>query len=181
MTALTIRPMSLDELQTHMSWAALEGWNPGLNDAIAFHAQDPDGFLLGEVNGEPVGMISGVRYGSDFGFMGLYIVRPGFRGNGYGMQLWQAALDHLQGRVLGLDGVLARQGDYARSGQRRFARGTRRAHQSRNPVTRQHEQRGHRRQRQHLQRPDHLLEGNRRAAQRHLHRRGRQHHRLPLI
>ena len=116
MTALTIRPMNLGELQLHISWAQQEGWNPDLNDAIAFHAQDPEGFFLGVVNGEPVGMISGVRYGSDFGFMGLYIVRAAHRGKGYGMQFWQAALDHLQGRVLGLDGVLARQGDYALSG-----------------------------------------------------------------
>ena len=113
---LRIRPMSLAELQTHLSWAALEGWNPGFNDAVAFHAQDPEGFLLGELDGEPIGMISAVRYGTDFGFIGLYIVRPPWRGRGHGMALWRAALDLLKGRVVGLDGVVARQADYARSG-----------------------------------------------------------------
>ena len=26
-------------------WAAAEGWNPGLSDAVAFQAADPTGFL----------------------------------------------------------------------------------------------------------------------------------------
>ena len=29
------------------SWATTEGWNPGLDDAAPFHAQDPSGFLMG--------------------------------------------------------------------------------------------------------------------------------------
>lgn len=116
MSSFTIRPMRLEELQTHMSWAALEGWNPGYHDAVAFHAQDPQGFFLGELDGEPIGMVAGVRYGEEFGFIGLYIVREPWRGRGFGMQLWQAAMAHLQGRTVGLDGVIHRQADYARNG-----------------------------------------------------------------
>lgn len=116
MSTFIIRPMGLDELQTHLSWAALEGWNPGHRDAVAFHAQDPMGFFLAELDHEPIGMVSGVRYGADFGFIGLYIVREPWRGRGYGIQLWQAAMAHLSGRVVGLDGVVEHQADYARSG-----------------------------------------------------------------
>lgn len=133
MSGLTIRPMALDELKLHLSWAAIEGWNPGLYDAIAFHAQDPGGFFLGEINGEAVGMVSGVRYGEAGGFIGLYIVRQPYRGRGLGMQLWQRAMAHLSGRSIGLDGVSERQDDYARSGFQLAWRHVR--YQGKTPVT----------------------------------------------
>jgi GNAT superfamily N-acetyltransferase len=116
MTPLTITRMTHAQLHKHLSWAVAEGWNPGLNDAAAFHAQDPLGFFLAKVDAEPVGMISGVRYGHDLGFIGLYIVSPKWRGQGHGMKLWDTALRHLRGRTMGLDGVVQRQADYARSG-----------------------------------------------------------------
>ncbi len=33
------------------------------------------GFFLGELDGAPIGCVSAVRYGSGFGFLGLYIVK----------------------------------------------------------------------------------------------------------
>lgn len=116
MNAFTIRPMSRAELDLGIDWAAAEGWNPGLHDADSFHAADPGGFLLGRLGGEPVGMISAVRYGKGFGFVGFYIVRPAFRGRGHGLALWQAAMQSLAGRCVGLDGVVAQQDNYRRSG-----------------------------------------------------------------
>jgi hypothetical protein len=76
MTALVIRTMSRTELDLGIDWAAAEGWNPGLHDADAFHAADPQGYLVGLVGDEPIGMIAAVRYGAGFGFIGFYIVRP---------------------------------------------------------------------------------------------------------
>ena len=110
--------MSPADLGLALDWAAEEGWNPGLDDAGPFHAADPDGFFLGALDGEPVGCVSAVRYGADFGFLGLYIVRAPFRGRGFGLSLWRAAMDRLAGRNVGLDGVLARQDDYKTSGFR---------------------------------------------------------------
>jgi ribosomal protein S18 acetylase RimI-like enzyme len=46
----------------------------------------------------------------------LYIVKPEFRGQGYGKQLWNAALDYLQGCTVGLDGVVEQQANYKKSG-----------------------------------------------------------------
>lgn len=108
--------MSAQELALCIDWAAQEGWNPGLHDSTAFHATDPEGFLLGSVAGEPVGMVSAVRYGEDFGFIGFYLVRPQWRGRGYGLALWQAAMARLHGRLIGLDGVVAQQANYRKSG-----------------------------------------------------------------
>ena len=37
-----IRVMARPEIDTAIEWAAREGWNPGLADADAFHAADPE-------------------------------------------------------------------------------------------------------------------------------------------
>ena len=113
-----IRTMRRDEVAFAVDLAAQEGWNPGLNDAECFHVADPSGFLIGELRGEPIGCISAVSYGGRFGFIGLYIVRPAFRGRGFGLRLWQAALARLAKHNVGLDGVVAQQPNYARSGFR---------------------------------------------------------------
>lgn len=106
----------IDGVTLAVDWAAREGWNPGLDDAACFLAADPGGFLVGRQEGRPVATISAVRYGTDFGFIGLYIVEPELRGRGIGSALWSAALDRLADRVVGLDGVVAMQESYARSG-----------------------------------------------------------------
>jgi hypothetical protein len=115
-TDFVIRTMSPADLALAVEWAAGEGWNPGLDDAEAFLAADPDGFLIGGLGGEPAGCISVVAYGQAFGFLGLYIMRPEFRGRGYGMKMWQAGMKRLAGRNVGLDGVVAQQANYRRSG-----------------------------------------------------------------
>jgi GNAT superfamily N-acetyltransferase len=115
---LHIRPMERHELDAVLDWAAAEGWNPGLYDAACFHAADPEGFLIGLVDGEPVASIFAVKYGGSFGFIGGYIVKPAFRGLGYGISVWNAAMARLAGRNVGLDGVLAQQPNYAKSGFR---------------------------------------------------------------
>ncbi|SEB98331.1 GNAT family N-acetyltransferase [Streptomyces sp. TLI_105] len=98
------------------SWAAAEGWNPGLSDVPAFFAQDPAGFFLGRVDGEPVSAISVVNYDDSYAFLGFYLVRPELRGLGHGLATWRAALAHAGGRAVGLDGVPAQQDNYRRSG-----------------------------------------------------------------
>lgn len=113
---LQIRPMRAEEIDVAVDWAAAEGWNPGLCDSSCFGAVDPDGFLLGEISGEPVATISCVRYDDFFAFLGLYIVRPDLRGRGYGLAIWRAALAHAADRAIGLDGVVAQQENYRRSG-----------------------------------------------------------------
>lgn len=57
-----------------------------------------------------------VRYGASFAFLGLYICRPDLRGRGYGRRVWSAGITHAGGRTIGLDGVVAQQENYARSG-----------------------------------------------------------------
>jgi hypothetical protein len=108
--------MTPADLDTALEWAAGEGWDPGAGDAAAFRAVDPEGFLMGTVDGEPAACISVVNYGSGFSFLGLYICRPEFRGKGHGWALWQAGIAHAGSRTIGLDGVIAQQANYAKSG-----------------------------------------------------------------
>lgn len=112
----TIRSMRREEIDLAIEWAASEGWNPGLHDAVPFHAADPEGFLIGELKGEPIATISAIRYGTGFGFLGFYIVSPAYRGKGYGLRIWDAAMARLAGRNIGLDGVVEQQGNYRKSG-----------------------------------------------------------------
>jgi hypothetical protein len=115
-TAIFIRPAEDGELDLILSWAAAEGWNPGRDDARPFLAADPEGFLIGFVEGAAVSCISVVEYGEDYGFLGFYICRPEFRGRGHGMAIWNAGIARLGGRTIGLDGVVAQQANYAKSG-----------------------------------------------------------------
>lgn len=112
----TIRTMTRQELDIAIDWAAAEGWNPGLCDADCFHAADPNGFLVGLLGDEPIATLSAVKYGDFFGFLGFYIVKPEYRGKGYGIQLWYAGLAYLRGRNIGLDGVVSQQSNYKKSG-----------------------------------------------------------------
>jgi GNAT superfamily N-acetyltransferase len=112
----TIRTMTQPEVAMAIDWAAAEGWNPGLADAHCFFNADPSGFLVGMLGEEPIATISLVKYGERFAFLGLYIVKPEYRGQGYGMGLWQAGLAAVVGRTVGLDGVVAQQENYRRSG-----------------------------------------------------------------
>ena len=123
--SLSIATADLAGVETMLEWAAAEGWNPGLGDAEAFRAADPDGFLLGSLEGEPVAAISLVNYDERFAFLGLYIVRPEFRGRGHGMAMWRAAMERAGSRNVGLDGVVEQQGNYARSGFRLVRRNVR--------------------------------------------------------
>lgn len=108
--------MNLIEVNLAVEWAAKEGWNPGIHDADCFYSADPNGFLVGLLNDEPIATLSVVKYGESFGFLGFYIVKPEYRGKGYGIQIWNAGLKYLEGRNVGLDGVLAQQDSYRKSG-----------------------------------------------------------------
>lgn len=102
--------MQRDELRQLVQWAEAEGWNPGLHDANLFWELDPEGYLAMLDDGQLVGGGAIIRHSEDFGFMGLFIVKPSHRGKKLGEQLWFARRDHLltrlrPGGTIALDGV----------------------------------------------------------------------------
>ncbi len=114
-----------EDVQLALDWAAEEGWNPGLQDADCFHAADPEGFFVGLLDGEPIACGFAVIYDDSFAFFGGYIVRPEFRGKGYGMRLTKVRQAYVGPRNVGLDGVAAMEEKYARLGFRQAYRNRR--------------------------------------------------------
>src|SRR5918993_985600 len=113
---LEIRPMTSGELSLAIDWAAREGWNPGLDDAACFAEADRGGFMMAFLDRAPIGCISAVRYDAGFGFIGFYLVRPDLRGKGFGLQVWRTAMSRLEPCTIGLDGVIAQEENYRKSG-----------------------------------------------------------------
>ena len=118
---LKIRSMTRPEVTELVAWAAREGWNPGLHDAEVFWATDPEAFIAAELDGDLIGGGAITAYDGEFGFMGFFIVRPEYRGRGYGDTLWHARrrrlLERLRpGASIGLDGVFTMQDYYAKGG-----------------------------------------------------------------
>ncbi len=95
------------------SWAAQEGWNPGLSDIDIAWAFDPDAFIaLRADDDELVGGGAIIAYGEDAGFMGLFIMHADRRQQGLGRVLWHERLRRLRARLkpnapIGMDGVFA--------------------------------------------------------------------------
>jgi GNAT superfamily N-acetyltransferase len=110
-----IRNAEQNDMDFIIKLAAEQGWNPGLHDGECFFNADPQGFFIGELSGERIGCISAVSYGS-FGFIGLYIVKEEYRKKGYGIALWERAMNRLEGCNIGLDGVVVQQENYKKSG-----------------------------------------------------------------
>lgn len=114
--ARTVRTLTVLEIQLLLDWAAAEGWNPGLDDAHPFHAADPTGFFGAFAGEQMVAGISAVAYDAHFGFIGLYICHPDWRGQGHAKAVWDAAMAYLGSRAIGLDGVAEQQANYASMG-----------------------------------------------------------------
>ncbi|WP_320674527.1 GNAT family N-acetyltransferase [Prochlorococcus sp. MIT 1341] len=110
---LTIKPLEAADIPLVTEWARQEGFAPGNGDVGIYQHTDRQGLWVGWLGEKPIGCIAGVRYNSEYGFLGLFLVIPEERGHGYGVQLWQHALEHLADLpCIGLEAALNRIDDY---------------------------------------------------------------------
>ena len=109
----TIRSITREELSLPLQWAADEGWNPGLEDAEPFHAADPNGFLMAfRGSRSAASRSSATASGSSVSHRPARAPRKAAASACVcGGPAWP-----LDGCVVGLDGVVAQQANYARSG-----------------------------------------------------------------
>lgn len=116
MDNFSIRRLTRKEMRTAILWADREGWNPGIHDEKCFFNADPNGYFAGVLGDKIVSIISAVKYDNIYGFVGFYIVDPEFRGRGYGLPVWNRAMEYLDGCIIGLDGVPEQVENYKKSG-----------------------------------------------------------------
>lgn len=95
MDNFSIRRLTRKEMRTAILWADREGWNPGIHDEKCFFNADPNGYFAGVLGDKIVSIISAVKYDNIYGFVGFYIVDPEFRGRGYGLPVWNRAMEYL--------------------------------------------------------------------------------------
>jgi GNAT superfamily N-acetyltransferase len=113
--------LNFEDVKKLVKWADDEGWNPGPNDAEVYYKTDPDGFYGFYKNDELIAGGSIVSYNGEFGFMGFFIVKPEYRANGLGRDLWYKRRDTLLKRLnlnapIGMDGVVDMQPFYKAGG-----------------------------------------------------------------
>lgn len=114
---IKVRLMTKDDSKMVMGWAAKEGWNPGKYEVEPLYVADSTGYHLLEIDGEPVASLASVKHSQNFAFLGLYIVKPEYRGKGYGKLLWDIVMGTLKDcTTLGLNGVIDQVENYKRSG-----------------------------------------------------------------
>ncbi len=115
--SISVRVMTKYDLKMVMGWAASEGWNPGKYEIEPLYAADPRGYKVLEVDGEPIASLASIKHSQSLAFLGLYIVKPEFRGKGYGKLLWDISMGTLMDcKTIGLNGVLSQVDNYRKSG-----------------------------------------------------------------
>ena len=113
-SSLKILPLQDKDINQITQWSRNEGFAPGVGDVGIYQHTDRQGLWVGWLDGIAIGCIAGVRYNPSYGFIGLFLVVKEKRGRGYGLQLWNHALDHLIDLpCIGLEAALDRVDDYA--------------------------------------------------------------------
>lgn len=87
--------MEKDELRLVFSWAEKEGWNPGKYEINAFYNLDKNGFFILLLEEKPIASLACVKYEKNHYFMGLYLVLPEYRHQGFGQILWNFVVKQL--------------------------------------------------------------------------------------
>lgn len=111
-----IEKMTKEDMKMMIDRAIAEGWTESYDSMDLFYEMDPNGYFKGMIGDEVVSVVSAVQYPDNYAFMGYYIVAPQYRGRGYGLKLFQHALDYCKGCLVGLDAVESRAPTYEKIG-----------------------------------------------------------------
>jgi GNAT superfamily N-acetyltransferase len=90
-----IREIEEHELNSVLAWAKKEGWDIGQYDGATYFKLSSRDFLVLVIDHEVAGVILAAKFNASFVFIGLFIINEPYRGQGYGKQLWNAAVEKL--------------------------------------------------------------------------------------
>lgn len=104
---LIIRKIENRDREVLFSWVTGLGWNPGIKDGECLLATDPDGMLLAELDGVPVGCATAIVYDDRFGYVGTLVVDPALRGKAQRVvtHLYRRTLEYFGERNFGVDAL----------------------------------------------------------------------------
>jgi predicted N-acetyltransferase YhbS len=88
------RPIRADEIFHALDLMSKEGWAYSEADVRNFLSWEPEGNIVGEMDGIPIAYLTTISYGQ-FGWVGNVVVREDLRGTGLGRALVEAAEEYL--------------------------------------------------------------------------------------
>jgi len=97
---MNIRLMTMTDVGAGMRLKDLAGWNQTSADWERFLSASPDGCFVAEAEGRVVGTVTTIAYQGRFGWIGMVLVDPEFRGRGIGTRLLNRAIENLDSRSI---------------------------------------------------------------------------------
>lgn len=112
----SMRSLKISEFKEILSnWAVKEGWNPGKHEYLPFYLANLNGHKGLFLNDRIIASLSAVRYSEDLAYLGIYIVDPNYREQGFGQILAKATLDELTDcSLIGINAVQQQVSNYQR-------------------------------------------------------------------
>lgn len=90
-----IRSMQKKDFMTLFEWVKKEEWNPGFYDFESYLLVDRDGFRMLWYDDIPVAALASIKYPHSLGYLGLYVVKPEYRGKSLGRYLWDNTIKRM--------------------------------------------------------------------------------------
>lgn len=113
---MKIRTLKEHELSLLFEYAKLEKWDTEESHTLALYKTHPNDFFIAHEDGKILGFIVAIKHSSAFGFISSFLVLKEFRGQGFGMQIFDFALKHLQGCQIALDSIVDKTELYEKAG-----------------------------------------------------------------
>jgi GNAT superfamily N-acetyltransferase len=92
---MRVRVMTEDDIPAGMRLKEMAGWNQTSEDWRRFLEASPRGCFVAEVDGKVCGTATTIVYENRFAWIGMVLVDPQYRSRGFGTQLLQRAIQHL--------------------------------------------------------------------------------------
>ncbi len=102
--------LTADDIFSAQSLVELAGWNQQPDDWLRLIDREPQGCFKVSAQGNLLGTVTTISYGSELAWIGMMLVHPDARRQGIGKQLMRQAIDFLKSRevqTIGLDATPA--------------------------------------------------------------------------